>query len=275
VAFSFRAAAIQMRAIPRRVEANRESAVKMVEKAAEAGARLAVLPELWPTGYHLTSREFEELAETSRGETISLFQRIAADRKLVMVVPFAEKREGRLYNSAAVIEHTGKLVGIYRKSFLWGEEKRIFTPGPKSYSVFDTSLGKIGILICYDAEFPEPARLLALQGADVIAVPSVWSLEAESRWDIQLPARALDNTVFVLGVNTIGEGSCGKSKLTAPDGRVLMEAPREEETVLIGEVDLSLIRQTRTKIPYLNDYDPALFPGGTALSPRIPGKSRG
>ncbi|MEW9032406.1 MAG: nitrilase-related carbon-nitrogen hydrolase, partial [Planifilum fimeticola] len=85
---------------------------------------------------------------------------------------------------------------------------------------------------------------------------------AESRWDIQLPARALDNTVFVLGANTTGEGSCGKSKLVAPDGRVQAEASGEGEEALIGEVDLSLISRARQRIPYWDDYDPSLTPGG-------------
>lgn len=263
---AFKAAMIQMHAVPGKVEANRKSALNLVEKAAEAGARLAVLPELWSTGYHLGPQEFQKMAEICRGETVSLFQRIAAERKMVMVVPFAEKEGEKIYNSAAVIDSSGELIGLYRKSFLWGREKRIFTPGPKSYPVFNTSLGKIGVLICYDAEFPEPARLLALRGADIIVVPSVWSEEAESRWDIQLPARALDNTVFVLGANTTGEGSCGKSKLVAPDGRVLVEAPGDEEAALLGEVDLSLIPCTREKIPYWADYDPALTPGGLPRS---------
>ncbi|GAA5344842.1 nitrilase-related carbon-nitrogen hydrolase [Planifilum fimeticola] len=258
----FKAAMIQMRAVPGEVVANRKSALNLVEKAAHAGARLAVLPELWSTGYHLSPQQFRELAETCRGETVSLFQRIAAERKMVLVVPFAEEEGEKIYNSAAVIDSSGKLVGLYRKTFLWGREKRIFSPGLRSYSVFDTSLGKIGVLICYDAEFPEPARLLGLGGADLIAVPSVWSKEAESRWDIQLPARALDNTVFVLGTNTTGEGSCGKSKLVAPDGRVQAAASGEGEEVLIGEVDLSLISRVRQRIPYWDDYDPSLTPGG-------------
>ena len=117
-----------------------------------------------------------------------------------MVVPFAERANHRLYIAAAVIEQNGALIGVYRKYFLWGREKHIFTPGEREYPVFQTSVGKLGVLICYDAEFPEPSRLISLQQADLIVVPAVWSVQAERRWDIQLPARALDNTVFVMGV---------------------------------------------------------------------------
>ena len=158
----FKAALIQMRAVSGEVEGNRKSALRLVEKAAKAGARLAVLPELWPTGYHLSSLRFRELAETVRGETVSLFRRIAADWRMALVVPFAEKDGGKLYNSAAVIP-PGKWSESAAKPSV-GREKEIFTPGPRSYPVFATSLGKIGVLICYDAEFPEPAKAARLKG---------------------------------------------------------------------------------------------------------------
>ncbi|MFY0543590.1 nitrilase-related carbon-nitrogen hydrolase [Brevibacillus sp. H7] len=258
----FKVAAVQMNPISGQTETNLQQAILMAEQAAQEGANLIVLPELWKTGYHLKKDEFEQLAETPNGETVRLFQELARKWSTVIVLPFAEKEEDRLYISLAVIEQTGELAATYRKSFVWGKEKNSFLPGERVYNVISTSLGKIGVLICYDIEFPEPARLLALQGAELIVVPSVWSFGAETRWDIQLPARALDNTVFILGVNTVGEGSCGKSKLVAPNGEVLCEAPREEACVLLHDIDPSLILQTRAYIPYLADYDETLIPGG-------------
>ncbi|MBO8172332.1 MAG: nitrilase [Bacillaceae bacterium] len=258
----FKVAAIQMKVLPGKVKENRKKATRMVKQAAAAGAELVVLPEFWLSGYHLTSEEFRPLGETPYGETVTRFRELARNLQIIMVVPFLENRDGDLYVSAAVIERSGELLGIYRKTYLWGKESDTFVPGEKYYPVFDTSLGKLGVLICYDAEFPEPARLLALQGAQLVVVPSVWSLEAEPRWDIQLPARALDNTVFVLGTNTTGNGSCGKSKLVAPDGRVLKQVEREEEAILIHDVDFKLLTTTRERIPYLQDYDTMLTPGG-------------
>ncbi|AZV43321.1 hypothetical protein BAOM_2712 [Peribacillus asahii] len=143
---------------------------------------------------------------------------------------------------------------------MWGREKEIFTPGDRAYNAIDTSKGKIGVLICADIEFPEPSRILALQGVELIIVPSVWSYGAETRWDIQLPARALDNTVYILGVNTVNEGSCGKSKLVAPNGEVLCEASTTEQSILIHDVDFSIIPDVRKEVPYLDDLDKKLWP---------------
>ncbi len=270
-----RIAAIQMKVLPGRVKENQEKAITMTEQAAVQGAELVVLPEFWQSGYNLRSEDFYPLGESKDGPTVTTFQKVAARYGILMVVPFLENSENQLFVTAAVIENTGDLLGVYRKSFLWGNERETFTPGAREYPVFDTSLGKMGVLICYDAEFPEPARLLALQGAELIVVPSVWSLGAEPRWDIQLPARALDNTVFVMGVNTSGNGSCGKSKVVAPDGRILAEAGREEETVLIREIDFGEVEETRNRIPYIAEFDHGLTPGGPYLLKRDTEQNRG
>ncbi len=257
-------AAIQMQPASGQTDANLQQAVFMAEQAVRDGAELLVFPELWKTGYHLKKEEFLRLAETRDGKTVSLFRDLARKWGTVIVVPFAEIDGDHLYISLAVIERTGDLLATYRKSFVWGKEKDSFTNGERQYRVIHTSLGKIGVLICYDIEFPEPARLLALQGAELIIVPSVWSFGAETRWDIQLPARALDNTVFILGVNTVGEGSCGKSKLVGPDGQVLCEASREEACILLHDIQPELIEKARAYIPYLADFDESLLPGGEA-----------
>ncbi|PTL40322.1 nitrilase [Alkalicoccus saliphilus] len=253
-----RTAALQLHVKPGDTVENFNKAAGCIREAAAKGADLIVLPELPITGYGLTEENYHSLAEAFSGSLITSFQELARELQTVLVVPFAEKYESRLFISAAIIERTGSLLSVYRKSFLWGNEKRIFSSGKKCYKPVETSLGKIGILICADAEFPEPSRLLALQGADLIVVPSVWSLEAESRWDIQLPARALDNTVFVMGVNTVHEGSCGKSKFVRPDGAVLKEAPRDGESLLIEDLDFTIIKNIRKAVPYLQDL-PASF----------------
>ncbi|GIN21565.1 nitrilase-related carbon-nitrogen hydrolase [Siminovitchia fordii] len=250
---SILAAAIQMHSKPNQPQENLNTAVKMIKHAAAQGAQIIVLPELWKSGYHLSKGEFELLAEEREGPVISQFQRLAPELGVVLVIPFIEKEDKSLYISTAVIEKSGELLACYRKSFLWGREKDIFSPGERKYEAIQTSTGKIGLLICYDMEFPEPSRHLALQGVQLIIAPSVWSISAEPRWDIQLPARALDNTVFVLGVNTVFEGSCGKSKLIAPDGKTLIQAPKDKPFILIHEVNFHLIEETRKRIPYLED----------------------
>lgn len=253
-------AAVQIHSHPGQIARNRERALQMIEAAAKQGAKLVVLPELWHTGYHLPYETFCTLAD-AEGEMLEVMQATAKRWGIVLIVPFAERAEDQLFITLAVIEADGKILGTYRKSFLWGREKEIFVPGEKQYKLFHTSVGALGALICYDIEFPEPSRLLTLKGAQLLVVPSVWSVQAEPRWDIQLPARALDNTVFVLGVNTTGEGSCGKSKALAPDGRLLAEASREREELLLVEMDWTELDQVRQKIPYLRDFDPILQPG--------------
>ncbi|MBB5172479.1 nitrilase-related carbon-nitrogen hydrolase [Texcoconibacillus texcoconensis] len=263
----FHVAAIQMRSEMASVRENRVKAVKYVREAAENGARLIGLPELWVSGYHLQPEMFRAIAETAQGETVQLFQRLAQELHVVLVVPFPEREvdgaDENIYVSVAVIDTDGRLCGVYRKSLLWGKEQRAFAAGGKHYPVFETALGNIGVLICYDIEFPEPARLLALQGAELVISPSVWSLQAEKRWDIQLPARALDNTYYVLGVNTVADGACGKSKLVDPRGEVLNEASPGEEEILYGVVDVDEIRKAREDVPYLDEYPHELTPGGS------------
>ncbi|WNS73711.1 nitrilase-related carbon-nitrogen hydrolase [Bacillus sp. DTU_2020_1000418_1_SI_GHA_SEK_038] len=257
----YKLAAIQMHSKPKERETNIQTCIKMVEEAVNKGAQLVVLPELWLSGYYLSREEFELFGEEPTGKTVSLFRELAKKWGIVMIVPYVEKEQDDLYISQAIIESNGDLLVNYRKSFLWGREQGIFTPGERKYEVVNTSLGKIGVLICYDIEFPEPSRILTLQGAELIVAPSVWSIPAEPRWDIQLPARALDNTVYVLGVNTVYEGSCGKTKLVAPDGHVLCEAPRDEPYILLHDIDSSLIDETRVRIPYLEEFDMKLVPG--------------
>ena len=128
------------------------------------------------------------------------------------------------------------------------------------YEPLETSVGKIGTLICYDIEFPEPSRILALKGAEIILVPSVWSIPAMNRWHIQLPARALDDTVFVMGINNIEEGAGGCSKVVSPMGEVLAQASDSSEEVLVCEIDMDEIARVREKIPYLKEYDKNLVP---------------
>ncbi len=264
----FQVAAIQLTPIMNDVDANLKRGVEFIRKAAEEEVDLIVLPELWTTGYYLSKNAFEILAETREGKTVSVMQEEAKKAKASIICPFVEKgKEGKLHISVALIDHEGQLRGIVRKSLLWGREAKIFTPGEIQYPVFNTNVGKIGILICYEMEFPEPSRLLALEGAEIIVCPSVWSLGASHRWDIQLPARSLDNTVYVLGVNTVGNHSCGKSKLVSPLGDILAEASDRKEELMIRAIDKEALYWAREEIPYLQDYRDKLTPGGVKKIP--------
>ncbi|MDW7673333.1 MAG: nitrilase-related carbon-nitrogen hydrolase [Bacillota bacterium] len=258
-------AAIQMTPIMNDVAANLKRGVKFVRQAADE-ADLIVLPELWTTGYYLSQEAFVNLAETRDGRTITTLQEEASRSNSTIVCPFVEKNEeGKIFIAAAIIDSSGSLMGVVRKSLLWGREQHIFDKGEIHYPVFDTQVGKIGVLICYEMEFPETSRILALAGAEMIVCPSVWSVAASHRWDIQLPARALDNTIYVLGVNTIGNNSCGKSKLVSPLGDILAEASDKKEEILIRAVDKEALHWAREEVPYLEDYRKKLTPGGSSI----------
>lgn len=252
-------ALIQLHSKPTEIKENVKKGIKMYHEAVEKGAKLIVFPELWTCGYYLETFDFEA-AVRENSWILETFCDLARKNKTVIVLPLPQKKEGNLYIGLYVIENNGEIIKEYQKSFLWGREQNYFVHGEREYVPVDTSVGKLGLLICYDIEFPEPSRALALKGAQLLIIPSVWSLPALNRWQIQLPARALDNTVFVAGINNVGEGACGHSKVVQPDGAVLTEASEDKEEVLLCEIDFDKISEVRDRIPYLKEYDQKLAP---------------
>ncbi|RQD67660.1 MAG: carbon-nitrogen hydrolase family protein [Tindallia sp. MSAO_Bac2] len=244
-----------MKSVMKDTKHNLNKAIDLTEKAAKEGAELICLPELFYQGYHLSQQEFFQAAERPDGVMYQELAKVAKEKQLHIVAPYAEKTDmpGVIYNSAILINDKGQLQGNMRKVYLWGEESTKFRAGDK-YPVYETALGNIGIMICYDIEFPEPPRIQALKGAELILAPSVWSLTGEPRWDIDLPAAALYNGLFTVGVNTIDNGACGKSKIVGPKGIVIDEAPKDKEMTLITEINLDDIYQARKDIPYLKDF---------------------
>ena len=254
-----KAGLIQIHSIPTEVEKNVEHGIEMFKDAVEKGADLVVFPELWTCGYYLETFDF--LAAVKENDKIlEKFQALAKETHTVTVLPLPQKKGEDLYIGLYVIESDGRILAEYQKSFLWGREQNYFVHGKRAYEPLETSVGKIGTLICYDIEFPEPSRILALKEAEIIIVPSVWSIPAMNRWHIQLPARALDDTVFVMGINNIEEGAGGCSKVVSPMGEVLAQASDSSEEVLVCEIDLDEIARVREKIPYLKEYDKNLAP---------------
>lgn len=244
-------AGIQMGSKPGELEANLATAARLAVKAREAGARLIAFPELFPTGYDRVAVVVTPSAGASQG-VLEWGGQLAQELDAYLVVPFPEWAPDRVYNAAALMDPAGGLQGIYRKVFLYGWERELFQPGTE-FPLFQVDGFTMGLLICYDAEFPEPARWLALQGAELVVVPSVWSRGAGWRWAVQLPARALDNTVYLLGVNAAGEKGCGGSLLLGPDGRLLAHLETTEEGLVIGVVSRAHLARWRSQVPYLAD----------------------
>ena len=213
--------------------ANRELAAGAVTHAAAQGARVVVLPELVSSGYVFESRaEASAWAEAPDGETVTLWTRLSAEHELVIVGGFCERAAGQVYNSAALVDH-GTLRCVYRKAHLWDRERLWFSPGDAAPPVLATRLGRIGVMICYDLEFPEWVRLPALDGAELLCAPVNWP--AAPHPDGERPAEIMKaqadaavNRMFVAVCDRTGTergvGWVRGSIIIDPDGWPLAEA---------------------------------------------------
>ncbi len=228
------------------VETNIE---QTLQDLSPAKADIMVLPELFNTGYQFVSRkELEDLAEEiPTGKTCQAMMTLAREQNMFLVFGLAEKDESRFYNSAAVIGPEG-LVGSYRKTHLFSEEKDVFDPGDTGFKVFDLGRAKIGVMICFDWWLPESARVLALLGADIICHPA--NLVLPHCQEAML-IRSLENGVFTISANRVGTESrgdkepltfTGKSQIVDNTGEVLSRLGEKETGVGIAEIDPSQAR---------------------------------
>ncbi|MCS7144558.1 MAG: carbon-nitrogen family hydrolase, partial [Archaeoglobaceae archaeon] len=181
--------------------------------------------------------------------------KLSKAQEIVIVAGVAEKSE-TLYNSAVIIS-SGELLGIYRKNLLFPltREREFFKPGNK-LEVFETPVGRLGIIICYEIRFPELSRRLMKKGAEMILVPAEFPKQRIEHWKTLIRARAIENQLFVAGVNCV-EGDLdygGNSMLVDPEGKVLVEAGIYQE-VLMADIDLADVQKTREKLPFLRDYE--------------------
>lgn len=268
---------IQMKMTEAPAENLREAEARIVE-AAGRGANLIVLPELFLTPYFCQKEDpaLFDLAEPIPGPTTTKLAELAKKLKVVLVVSLFEKRTPGLYhNTAVVIEKDGSILGLYRKMHIPHDplfyEKYYFTPGDLGFKSFDTSAGKVGVLVCWDQWYPEAARATALTGAQILVYPTAiaWhpSEKAEygeaqrEAWELAQRAHALANGVFVASVNRIGhEGDpkgglqfWGNSFVSDPYARVLARAGTEKAEVLVVPVDFAKIEDTRRNWPFLRD----------------------
>jgi len=212
---------------------------------------LILFPELATTGYECGDRfyDFAEIFET--GPTCEELGELASKHRVNIVYGFPEEdphMKGVLYNSAGVIDRDGNPVGVYRKVHLFAGEKHFFRPGD-SYPVYKLDFGKIGIMICWDTLYPEVARCIALQGADLLLIPTNWEHPYEDEWDFMTSARAFDNTLHLAAANRIGKDISlsffGHSRILDPLGKKIQVLDEEKEGVLFAEIDLALTRKLR------------------------------
>ena len=262
-------------------DANLQKAAAKISEAAAAGARLVCLPELFRSQYFAQHEDAAlfDLAEPVPGPSTETLGKVAKQAGVVVIAPVFERRAAGLYhNSAVVIDADGRVVGIYRKMHIPDDpayyEKFYFTPGDLGFRAFDTRVGRIGTLVCWDQWYPEGARLTALQGANVLFYPTAigWHPKEKAThgaqqldaWRTIQGSHAIANGCYVAAVNRVGherpadgEGDgiefWGSSFLADPFGAVVAEAPKDGDAILVGEVDLARIEEVRRGWPFLRD----------------------
>ncbi len=266
------AAACQLELAVGRVAANRAAAEAAVRSAADAGARLVVLPELTSSGYAFESlAEAAALAEPVDGPTVRSWSRLAVELDLVVVGGICGAHpDGRPRNTSVVIDRDG-VRAVYHKVHLWGDEPDFFTPGSLAPPVVETALGRVATMVCYDLEFPEWVRLAALQGADVLAAPTNWPAEpiraAPTPIEVvRVQAGASTNRMAIVAADRCGVERgvdwTGGSCIVAATGHLVAgPPPRPGPAVLVGELDLGLARDKRTgaRNDALGDRRPELY----------------
>ena len=260
--------------------ANLAKAVAQVQAAAKQGSALVCLPELFRTLYigQRQDPELFNLAEPVPGPSTEALGRVARETGVIVIAPLFERRAAGLYhNTAAVIDEGGKVKGIYRKMHIPDDpayyEKYYFTPGDLGFRAFDTPVGPIGTLICWDQWYPEGARLTALQGANILFYPTAigwhpaekaqYGAQQLDAWRTIQRSHAIANGCWVAAVNRVGfekldgQGAglefWGHSFLADPFGFVVAEGPADQEALLVAEVDLARVEEVRRNWPFLRD----------------------
>lgn len=280
-------AAVQMYCNRSREE-NIQAAEKAIRQAAAAGAQIILLPELFETWYFCQERNYDSyrLAKTLwENPAVKRMKELAAELKVVLPVSFFERAENVTYNSVAVIDADGEVLGVYRKTHIpddhFYQEKFYFTPGNTGFQVWHTAYGRIGVGICWDQWFPEAARSMALMGAQLLLYPTAIGsepiIECDSmpHWRRCMQGHAAANVVPVVAANRIGEEKVsptkennnqssalvfyGSSFITDETGEVLEDAGRTEEGVILHTFDLDAVEEMRFSWGLFRDRRPEMY----------------
>ena len=262
--------------IPEIRQANLDHQMKMVDDAARQGVQMLCFQEIFTTPYFCaeqTTRWYEAVERIPDGPTVKLMQDVAKQYGMVLIVPiYEEEQTGIYYNSAAVIDADGKYLGKYRKTHIphvnpgfW--EKFYFRPGNLGYPCFDTAFARIGVYICYDRHFPEGARCLGLNGAEIVFNPSATVAGlSEYLWKLEQPAHAVANGYFVGAINRVGTEApwnigefYGQSYFCDPRGQIVAEASRDKDELVVADLDMDKIREVRNTWQFFRDRRPDAY----------------
>jgi beta-ureidopropionase len=257
-------------------KANLEHQMKMVDDAAAQGVQMLCFQEIFTTPYFCAEQQtrwYEAVEKIPDGPTVKRMQEVAKQHGMVLIVPiYEEDMSGVYYNSAAVIDADGTYLGKYRKTHIphvnpgfW--EKFYFRPGNLGYPCFDTAFARIGVYICYDRHFPEGARCLGLNGAEIIFNPSATVAGlSEYLWKLEQPAHAVANGYFVGAINRVGFEApwnigefYGQSYFCDPRGQIIAEASRDKDELVVADLDMDKIREVRNTWQFFRDRRPDAY----------------
>jgi N-carbamoylputrescine amidase len=250
--------------------------IAMVRAAAADGAQIVCLQEIFAGPYFCAEQDarwYDTTELVPDGPTVRLMQDVARRHHIAMIVPVYEReQEGIFYNTAAVLHNDGTYLGKYRKTHIphvapgfW--EKFYFRPGNLGYPVFDLGFAKIGVYICYDRHFPEGARALGLNGAEIVFNPSATVAGlSEYLWKLEQPAHAVANGYFVGAINRVGTEApwnigefYGSSYFCDPRGQIIAQASRDKDEVLTADLDLDMIAEVRRTWQFFRDRRPDMY----------------
>ena len=263
------------------IDENISKAESLVREAAKKGAQIILLQELFETPYFCQKEKadyYSYATELANNKAVNHFKKIAQELQVVLPISYYEKKNNARYNSLAVIDANGEILGTYRKSHIPDgpgyEEKFYFNPGDTGFKVWHTRYGKIGIGICWDQWYPEAARCMTLMGAEILFYPTAigsepqdGTIDSKEHWQICMLGHAAANLVPVIASNRIGAEEDEDSKITfygssfiaGPQGNKIAEASREEETVLVTEFDLDQLETQRIEWGIFRDRRPDLY----------------
>jgi beta-ureidopropionase len=263
-------------------DANIAVHIDLIEQAGREGVQLLCMQEIFTGPYFCaeqTTRWYDATERIPDGPTTRLMQELAKKHQMVIVVPlYEEESTGVYYNTAAVIDADGRYLGKYRKNHIphtapgfW--EKFYFKPGNLGYPVFKTQYADVGVYICYDRHFPEGARELGLNGAEIVFNPSATVAGlSEYLWKLEQPAHAVANAYFVGAINRVGTEApwnigefYGQSYFCDPRGQFVATASRDKTELITAELDLDMIREVRNVWQFFRDRRPETYGGLTTL----------
>lgn len=263
------------------IDENISKAEALVRQAAAQGAQIIQLQELFETPYFCQKEKadyYVYATELEHNKAVNHFKKIAKELQVVLPISFYEKKNYARYNSLAVIDANGEVLGRYRKSHIPDgpgyEEKFYFNPGDTGFKVWNTRYGKIGVGVCWDQWYPEAARCMALMGAELLFYPTAigsepqdGSIDSKDHWQMCMLGHAASNLMPVIASNRVGveedEDSSitfyGSSFIAGPQGNKVAEAGRSEETVLVAEFDLDQLENQRIEWGIFRDRRPDLY----------------